>query len=161
MWMTQSLLLSLRSSLWYCHSLSDVFASLLMCSIRLYTGNRTCKFLCVVYLGIICFADAVSKNWKIFRCYLFVSFVCLSSGRICFCCGNYYSPLHKYVCIIEVADTLLQHCSLEFNFTICIVSSARWFIHLNVNLVLNFYDWFLVLSNKFMTFRCSILSIYL
>ena len=55
--------LSPGSSLEYCYKLPEVFAQLKLRSIKLYIGIHNIKIFVIIYLGIICFADALSKLW--------------------------------------------------------------------------------------------------
>ena len=66
---------------------------------KLYVTNC---ILCMIYLGIISLADAVSEWRTIYESYLFISFVFSLCSCIYSRTSNCYNSLHKYVCITVV-----------------------------------------------------------
>ena len=106
---SESVLLSLRWSLKYCHRLPDVFPWLLLHSIRLYNGSTTSRSFCIVYLGTTYFPISVRECCTIFN-YYFVYFVyLLLLCSMYFLYRNCYSSLHMRECITVVTETWHQH----------------------------------------------------
>ena len=90
------------------------------------------KVSCIIYLGGIYFADAVSKWRTILYFYLFIFFVCISCFCIWSCLNNCYGSLHNYVGITVVAKTWLWHCSFDLYLTVCVLYSTFIIIYLNL-----------------------------
>ena len=72
----------------------------------------------MIYLGIIYFTDAVSE-WRTILGRVLPICSCICSSSI-----DCYSFLHKYARNTIDTETWLQHRCIEFDLTICIISSV-------------------------------------
>ena len=120
--------------------------------------NFCIQICCIMYLGIICFIDIVSKWCTFFKYYLLISFVCFSCCCIysCYinCCGSHHKDLNL---------ALESWVWLEYKLTCYMFhvhhhspqssSFFREFRRLNLNL----YEFL----SKFLIFWYSILTIYI
>lgn len=80
--------------------------------------------LCIVYLGIIYLADAVSELSAIFECHFLISSFLLLCWNICPSLSNFFSSFQMFIGIKIVTKNWLNHRGIEFSFTNWIAFSS-------------------------------------
>ena len=83
------------------------------------------------YFYFIYFTFTINKWSTVFKCYTFISFICLPCCCIISCSCNCYSSFNKYVCITIITLTRFWGCSLKSNVTVSIILSSWLIIYLN------------------------------
>lgn len=117
------------------------------------------KFLRIIYLGVIYFADATSKCRLIFERDLLISSVCSLCCCIYSSSSDCYGSFHKYVRITVVTETRFQHCGFKFDLAIDLVISTHIVVDFNavlcsdlgwlINCVVNQIYEFLILHSLY------------
>ena len=83
---------------------------------RLHYIIKILKILGIIYLYDIYFNCTVSIGCTVFKHYLLIISICRYCCCTCYFSNNCYS-FDKYVCMILITKTWLQHCSLKYNLT--------------------------------------------
>ena len=130
-----------------------------------YTSPLQSNILSIIYVCIVCSADAFSKWCTIFKCCTLISFICLFCSIITSIFSNCYCSLNKYVYVSIITKLDLSISVLNLISLLVYVPLYSSFISTQF-LVLDLDGWFdglsaTSLSNKFViVWYCIIILLY-